>query len=304
MFGAPRSLSTGATLAFAAMLVVGAGHEARAQIFDFAVKDSNAGGALGSAVARIGDIDNDGCEDFAVGERTSPMAASPGRDSCASRAEDRGRDQESDRDSGLELRRGSRRTDRPRRRRILRRADRRAARPHVGLARRMYWAYSPHRDLYLSTGSGGQGALFGSSVRSLEGDVDNDGVDDLIVGAPGIDTVYVYSGGTGYPLLSNSGQSGAGFGTAVCRGGDLDHDGTVDYLVGSPDYVDSGGTKTGRVSASPARPGTRSGRSTAQPTPGSAGRSRSRATSTATGRATSSSVRRNTSIRAATRPVA
>jgi hypothetical protein len=68
MVGVSRPLSIGSTLALAAILVARAGPEARAQIFDYAIQDGGANGALGSAVARLGDIDGDGCDDFVVGE--------------------------------------------------------------------------------------------------------------------------------------------------------------------------------------------------------------------------------------------
>ena len=249
MIRALRSLSSGGLVAYVAMLVVDSGHEARAQVFDYAVKDANATGALGSAVARIGDLDRDGCEDFVVGEPNATHGGVAGTGFVRLESGN----------TGAQIRRlvglpgsnfgaavegridfdGDGYSD------LLIGAPLDQSFSQGG----SFWAYSAHLDVYLYVGTSGPGALLGSSLRSLEGDVDKDGVEDFIVGAPGIDTVYVYSGGTGIPLLRNIGQSGAGFGTDVCRGGDLDNDGTVDYLVGSPDYVDSGGTKPGRVTA-------------------------------------------------------
>ena len=77
-------------------------------------------------------------------------------------------------------------------------------------------------------------------------DLDGDGVQDLLVGAPGEDT-----GGTGAgaallvygPLsgsltadLTLSGSSGSAAGTSVASAGDTDGDGVDDLLVGAPSY--------------------------------------------------------------------
>ncbi|MCI0587992.1 MAG: FG-GAP-like repeat-containing protein [Planctomycetes bacterium] len=84
--------------------------------------------------------------------------------------------------------------------------------------------------------------------RSLApaGDVDGDGHDDLIVGAPGYSssgTALVFSGGTGTVLLDLY-SSPAQTGFSVAGPGDLDGDGTPDVLVGAP----------GEVTASPYAP--------------------------------------------------
>src|SRR5262249_36702566 len=76
MFDASQSLSIGCVLA--AIFVARAAPEARAQIFDYAVEDAGSAGALGSAVARAGDLDGDGAEDFIVGQ---PDFGSPGNPS-------------------------------------------------------------------------------------------------------------------------------------------------------------------------------------------------------------------------------
>jgi hypothetical protein len=101
--------------------------------------------------------------------------------------------------------------------------------------------------------SGSDGAL----VRTLDGaaagdgfghglgagtDLDRDGLDELIVGAPrgGLSSgaVWVYSGLTGAPLLQFDGrEAGDWFGASVAGVGDFDGDGHGDVIVGVP-YAD------------------------------------------------------------------
>lgn len=78
---------------------------------------------------------------------------------------------------------------------------------------------------------------FGSSLAA-SGDVDGDGVTDLVVGAsssnaPG--SVHVFSGQTGARILQVSGSSPDDrFGYAVAGLGDVDGDGRADILIGAP----------------------------------------------------------------------
>ena len=99
----------------------------------------------------------------------------------------------------------------------------------------------------------------GAAVAGL-GDVDADGVPDLLVGVPGKDIggeeglvdvglAYVFSGKSGEIIrtLNNPGsEAGAGFGSAVANAGDVDKDGVSDMLIGAPGeghaYVFSGKT--------------------------------------------------------------
>jgi len=85
------------------------------------------------------------------------------------------------------------------------------------------------------------GDAFGRSVRRC-GDVDRDGTEDLIVGAPFDDTVatdagaaYVVSGATGaflYTFLPDS--TGGEFGHSVSGAGDTNGDGWPELIVGAP----------------------------------------------------------------------
>ena len=92
-----------------------------------------------------------------------------------------------------------------------------------------------------------EGAYFGTSVAGA-GDVNGDGYDDVIVGAPDFDNglggegaVFVFYGSTSglsakpdWKVESN--QANAAFGTSVATAGDVDNDGYDDVIVGTPGY--------------------------------------------------------------------
>ena len=94
------------------------------------------------------------------------------------------------------------------------------------------------------------GDALGCSVGGA-GDVDNDSIPDIIVGASGADdngnysgAAYVYSGATGALIHSFAGRSeGDQFGNCVSGAGDVDGDGTPDLLVGgiNDDYAGTDG---------------------------------------------------------------
>ena len=98
------------------------------------------------------------------------------------------------------------------------------------------------------------GAFYGYSV-STAGDVNGDGFDDVIVGAPfyanGVGRVFLYRGSpaglSDEPVWSPLGdQEGALFGYSVASAGDVNGDGFADVVVGAPFY-DDGETDEGRV---------------------------------------------------------
>ena len=85
------------------------------------------------------------------------------------------------------------------------------------------------------------------------GDVDGDGLDDVLIGAPhndaggeGAGRAYVYSVVSGARLLTLTGQSLSSFGWSVAAAGDRDADGFDDVFVGAT-RVGSGGVRGGVV---------------------------------------------------------
>jgi hypothetical protein len=89
--------------------------------------------------------------------------------------------------------------------------------------------------------------IFGFSVANA-GDLDNDGLNDLLVGAPNEDpsgpdsgAVYAFSTGSFNPLHTLSGANpGDKFGATLISVGDTDLDAIPDFLVGSPDETSGG----------------------------------------------------------------
>jgi FG-GAP repeat protein len=117
--------------------------------------------------------------------------------------------------------------------------------------------YSPHtkQTLYDLYGPSTVAEL-GTAVRGLT-DLDKDGFDEFIVGAPFIDTAYVYSGKTGSVMFTLTGKSLSFFGWSVAGGGNMNGDGHNDFLIGSPKRTDSSGNTVGRVSAFSGKDGTK-----------------------------------------------
>lgn len=96
-------------------------------------------------------------------------------------------------------------------------------------------------DIYTVSGSI-PGSRFGYALDTI-GDIDGDGLDELLVGAPydtvngGAGRVYVLSGATGAFMGAVDGlQPGEHCGTSVCGSEDLNGDSIPDIIVGCPDY--------------------------------------------------------------------
>ena len=95
------------------------------------------------------------------------------------------------------------------------------------------------------------GRALGAMFVSVPGDLDGDGVPDIYASdwanaAKGRSTgrVYVYSGRTGKPLFTLTGETaGEGFGTSPSVAGDVDGDGRPDLIVGAWQY--GGAAKSG-----------------------------------------------------------
>ncbi|MCZ6835091.1 MAG: hypothetical protein O7G85_04890 [Planctomycetota bacterium] len=119
----------------------------------------------------------------------------------------------------------------------------------------VYSGAAPHgnarRELWSKTGKAA-GDRFGWAIAS--GDVNLDGVNDVIVGAPRDDSgannggrIFVYDGATGASLWSKKGKiAGNQFGKALASGFDVNKDGRHDILVGAP-FDDEGGRNAGAV---------------------------------------------------------
>lgn len=87
-----------------------------------------------------------------------------------------------------------------------------------------------------SQGGSEAGAALGSAIANA-GDIDKDGVSDILIGAPGEGKAFVFSGKTGnviFTIVSPFNESLHSFGSAVAGGKDFNHDGVADFVVGSP----------------------------------------------------------------------
>ncbi len=81
-----------------------------------------------------------------------------------------------------------------------------------------------------------EGVHFGMGVSGIS-DINGDGVGDLVVGAPGADTVYLLSGSDRTLILAiedPDGLVGYSFGHSVQAVGDINWDGIEDVAVGAP----------------------------------------------------------------------
>ncbi|MEO8478047.1 MAG: FG-GAP-like repeat-containing protein [Gemmatimonadota bacterium] len=106
--------------------------------------------------------------------------------------------------------------------------------PPLGGARGKLYVYSGKGGNLLWTREGPAGAVLGIGLEAA-GDVNRDGVPDVVAGAPGINTVFVFSGHDGRELLALRGDSIDGnLGAAASGIGDFDGDGHADIIASAP----------------------------------------------------------------------
>jgi len=91
---------------------------------------------------------------------------------------------------------------------------------------------------------------FGAAVLNIA-DIDGDGTDDLLVGAPGsaagqFGNAYLFLNGATFPSSIFPGTADSSFGAALSRAGDVDGDLHPDFLIGAPNFDSATSTDGGR----------------------------------------------------------
>lgn len=108
------------------------------------------------------------------------------------------------------------------------------------------YAYSTKSGKLLWQADGKPGEQLGTGVESA-GDVDGDGTQDVIAGAPYSGRAYVYSGRDGHILLTLRAENDSdSYGVHVSTAGDVDRDGRADVVIGAP-ANNAGGKGAGRA---------------------------------------------------------
>lgn len=108
------------------------------------------------------------------------------------------------------------------------------------------YVYSAKTGALLWKADGRAGDQLGTGVECA-GDVNRDGVPDVIASAPGAGKAYVYSGRDGRVLHTFSAEEKSdGFGQHAAGAGDADGDGYADVIVGAPQNG-AGGAGAGRA---------------------------------------------------------
>ena len=175
-----------------------------ALLFTFFDPAEQEGGHFGTAVAALGDVDSDGVADFVVGADGKDIGG--GGSSSIKRGERQSPDE--------------------------------GGTPNVGQA----FVFSGKTGALIrilddpADGYSAAGAHFGSAVANI-GDVNQDGVTDIAVGAPGKAQLFVFNGKTGdelYEIDSPTFDTMPSFGAAVAGGQDFNKDKRADIIVGAP----------------------------------------------------------------------
>jgi len=108
------------------------------------------------------------------------------------------------------------------------------ANPPYGTTTGWVYVYSGKSGAMLWKHEGARGSVLGISVEAA-GDVNHDGIPDVIAGAPGANMAFVYSGRDGRELLRLNGDSvDQNLGSNVAGVGDFDHDGYADVIASAP----------------------------------------------------------------------
>ena len=115
-----------------------------------------------------------------------------------------------------------------------------------GAAAGRVYLYSTKSGRLLWSVDGHPGDRLGSGIEAA-GDVNRDGVPDVIASAPGAGKAYVYSGKDGHVLLTFTAEKTSdAFGQHVSGVGDVNGDGYPDVIVGAP-ANGAGGDGAGRA---------------------------------------------------------
>ncbi len=127
-------------------------------------------------------------------------------------------------------------------------------RPEPGFAK-LFSGYDG-TTIYTWVGPGPK-SWFGESVAGA-GDVDGDGIDDVLIGAPLANpnslteagSAFVYSGASGQLITQIDGtEENQHCGHSVAASGDLNQDGNADILIGSPNFSGASFYRAGAVHA-------------------------------------------------------
>lgn len=95
------------------------------------------------------------------------------------------------------------------------------------------YVYSGRSGKPLWERTGEPGENLGTGLEGA-GDVDRDGVPDVIAGAPASGRAYVFSGRDGKTLLRLTGTAAESYGNSAAGAGDQNGDGHADLIVGAP----------------------------------------------------------------------
>jgi len=96
------------------------------------------------------------------------------------------------------------------------------------------YVYSGRSGALLWSHVGDSGAVLGNGIEGA-GDVNRDGIPDVVAGAPGVNRAFVFSGRDGRVLLTLApSEAGGRFGSSASAAGDQNGDGYADVIVGAP----------------------------------------------------------------------